>query len=275
MKYRPLLIALVSTGALLGGCKDKSAGGADAAKAAPTGTAATVGGEDVSRSVYEFYVKNSTGKASSELTPEQRGELLDQLIGLEVAAQAAEKAGMDKETDVASRLYLTRLNVLADVAVRKKLGDQQRPSDQELRAEYETQVAALPQVEYKARHILVATEPFAQSLIEKIQKGADFAAIARKESMDNKEKAGELDWMSPGANTEFGKALAGLKKGEITAKPVKTQYGYHVIQLEDTRPVSPPEFDTVRERLAGIVQQKKVQAYVDELKKASKIEKKI
>lgn len=166
--------------------------------------------------------------------------------------------------------------MLANAEVAKKFGDY-RPTEQELRAEYETQVAAMPNVEYHARHILVATEPFAQSLIDKIKGGASFEDIAKKESMDNsKASGGDLGWFTPARMVpEFSKAVAELKKGQMTDKPVKTECGYHIIKLEDTRPTSPPDFDQVKERLGPMVQQKKVQAYVNELKKDMKIEKKL
>lgn len=277
MNYRfLLLIALLGAGVCLSACDRKagSTGNATTAKST-SGPAAIVGDGSVSKELFEFYARNRTNKASSELKPEQRQQLLDQLIGLQVAAQQAQKDGLDRDADIAARLELTRLNVLAESQVAKKLGGKQ-PTEQELRAEYETQVAALPQLEYHARHILVATEPFAQSLIDKIQKGDDFAAIARKESMDAKENGGDLGWVNPTRMVpEFSKALTSLKKGEMTPAPVKSEFGYHIIRLEDTRPVSPPEYDAVKDRLPGLVQQRKAQAYVDELKKTTKIEKKI
>lgn len=279
MNYRFPALTLLAVSMLLAACnqQNKSAAAADSKETAPSsGPVAVVNGKEISSELFEFYAKNRTGKPFKDLKPEQKTELLDQLIGLEVVAQTAAKSGLDKQTDTVSRLELTRLNVMADVEVAKKFADY-RPSEQELRAEYETQVRAMPGLEYHARHILVATEPFAQSLIDKIKAGGNFEDIARKESMDNsKERGGDLGWFSPARMVpEFSKAVGELKKGQITEKPVKTEFGYHIIKLEDTRPVSPPDFDQVKDRLAPMVQQKKVQAYVEELKKGMKIEKKI
>ncbi len=284
MTYRPLALTVLTVALALTACNSQKtdapgapgAAAKDSKTALPSGPVATVNGEAISSELFEFYAKNRAGRAVADLKPEQRQELLDQLIGLEVAAQAAAQHGLDKQPDTISRLALTRLNVLADAEVAKKFADY-RPTEQELRAEYETQIAAMPGTEYKARHILVATEPFAQTLIDKLKAGGNFEEIAKKESMDSsKERGGDLGWFNPARMVpEFSKALAAMKKGEITSKPVKSEFGYHVIKLEDTRPVSPPDFDQVKERLAPVVQQKKVQAYVEELKKGMKVEKKI
>lgn len=237
-----------------------------------TKAVATIDGKPISSEFFEFYAKSRAGKSVSELNDEQKKALMDEIVRLELTAQTAVKAGLDKKPETSSQLELQRLTVLADAAFKNHL-DGKTPTEQELRAEYETQVAAMPKLEYRARHILVATEPFAQNVIEKLNKGADFADLARKESMDAKETGGELGWFSPNRMVpEFASAVVALKKGEITKKPVQTQYGWHVIQLEETREVSPPDFEQVKERLATLIQQKKLQSYVDELKKTAKIE---
>jgi peptidyl-prolyl cis-trans isomerase C len=242
---------------------------------ATSGTAvATVDGKPISSELLDAFSQARARKPASELTAEQRKELLDQLINLQVTADAALKAGLDKQPATAARVEISRLNVLADAALEDHIKGME-PTEQELRAEYETQVAAMPKLEYRARHILVATEVFAQNIIDKLRKGADFGEIARKESMDSKENGGELGWFSPARMVpEFSAAVTSLKKGEITQKPVKTQYGWHVIQLEDTREVATPDYEEVKSRLGQIVRNKKLQAYLDELKKTAKIEEK-
>ncbi|HEY4646107.1 MAG TPA: peptidylprolyl isomerase [Steroidobacteraceae bacterium] len=271
MKHFVLTLALALGIAGMTACqKSDSAGEKPASEQSKP--VATIDGEVVTTEFFEFYAKTRSGKPSSELTEEQRKNLLDEIVRLELAAQTAVKNGLDQKPETASQLELQRLSVLADAAFKNHL-DGKAPTEQELRAEYETQVAAMPKLEYRARHILVATEPFAQSIIDKLRTGADFAELARKESMDAKESGGDLGWFSPGRMVpEFANAVVALKKGETTQKPVQTQYGWHVIQLQETREVSPPDFDQVKERLGNLVQQKKVQAYVDELKKTAKIE---
>jgi peptidyl-prolyl cis-trans isomerase C len=254
-------------------CQQKTAAPAAAPTSAP---AVIVNGKPISTETFDFYVKNRANRASADLTADQKQQLLDELIRIELAAQQATKDGLDKQPDVANRLALTHDNVLAEATFQNFLKGK-TPTEQELRAEYETQVAALGKTEYRARHILVATESYAQSIIDKLQKGADFASIAQKESMDtSKAQGGEIGWFTPEKMVPaFSQAVAALKKGEITAKPVQTQYGWHVIQLEDTRDVSVPDFEQAKSQLGQIVQQKKLQAYIDELKKTATIEKKI
>ncbi|HEY8508703.1 MAG TPA: peptidylprolyl isomerase [Steroidobacteraceae bacterium] len=235
---------------------------------------ATVNGTPLSNQYFEFYVKTVTGKTPAELQPEQRDQVLDNLIRAYVVADQARKDGVDKEPDTAALLELSRVNVLQQAASAHYLKDKQ-PTEQELRAEYETQVAALPQQEYHARHILVATEQFAQKLVKELERGTNFADLARRESMDtSKENGGDLGWFTPDRMVKpFADAVVALKPGEFTRTPVQTQFGWHVIKLEETRDVAPPPFDQVRQRLEQLVQAKKFKAYTDELMKNARIEK--
>jgi peptidyl-prolyl cis-trans isomerase C len=237
---------------------------------------ATVNGTPIARSVFEFYVKGVTGKPVSELTAEQRNFALDNLIRGQVTAQQAVKDGVPKDTDTAAMLELERLNVLQQAMSERYLKDK-KPTDQDLHAEYDTQVALLPKTEYRARHILVATSAFAQQLIDRLNKGADFADLAKKESMDSsKSNGGELGWFTPDHMVKpFSEAVIALKKGDVTQAPVQTQYGWHVIQLEETRDTPLPPFEQVKDRLNNLVMQKKFKAYQDDLMKTAKVEKKL
>jgi peptidyl-prolyl cis-trans isomerase C len=133
----------------------------------------------------------------------------------------------------------------------------------------------MDKTEYHARHILVATKEKADQLIKKIKAGAKFEDVAKAESTDNsKTNGGDLGWFTLSRMVKpFADAVKGLKKGEMTPEPVQTQYGYHIIKLEDTRDVAPPPFDQVKAQVAKGVMQKKLAAYVDDLKKSAKIEK--
>jgi len=135
----------------------------------------------------------------------------------------------------------------------------------------------MPKTEYHARHILVATEQFAQKLIDQLDKGGKFEELAKKESMDpSKDNGGDLGWFTPDRMVPpFSQAVVGLTKGGYTKKPVQTQYGWHVIRLDETRDVAPPPFDSVKDRLGQIVEAKKFKSYTDELAKTAKIEKKL
>jgi peptidyl-prolyl cis-trans isomerase C len=272
-----LRIVLLSSVFAVAACQQKGSenAGKAPAPAADKAPVATVNGEPIGRELFEFYVKNLAGKPVSELTPEQRSQALDNLIRGKLVAQQAEKDGLLKENDTASLVELSRLNVLEQAVSERYLKDK-KPTEQDLRAEYETQVASLPRLEYHARHILVATAPFAEKLIGQLDKGANFAELAKRESMDgSREQGGDLNWVSPDRMVKpFAEALVALKPGQYTRTPVKTQFGWHVIKLEDTRDVAAPPFDQVRQRLEQMVQAKKFKSYTDELLKTAKVEKK-
>jgi peptidyl-prolyl cis-trans isomerase C len=203
-----------------------------------------------------------------------RATALDNLIRAKLVGEEAVKEGLDKNGDTAYLLQLSRLNVLEQAVSDKYLKDR-KPTEQELRAEYETQIGTMPKQEYHARHILVATEPFAQKIVDRLNKGEKFEDIAKRDSMDSsKTNGGDLGWFTPDRMLpEFSGAVMALKPGEYTKKPVQTQYGWHVIQLVDTRDLAAPQFDQVKQRLEQVVQAKKFRSYMDELMRTAKIEK--
>jgi peptidyl-prolyl cis-trans isomerase C len=200
--------------------------------------------------------------------------LLDNLIRGEVIAQQALKDGLDKTGDTASLLALSRLQILEQAGAEQYLKDK-KPTDTERQAEYDSQVAAMPKTQYHARHILVATQDAAQKVIDQLKKGAKFEDLAKKESTDSsKEQGGDLGWFSPANMVKpFADAVAALKKGEYTQTPVQSQYGWHVIQLLDTRETPVPPLDQVKDRVDQLVQNKKFKAYQDELLKTAKVDK--
>jgi peptidyl-prolyl cis-trans isomerase C len=270
MNYARILI-LASVLTALAACQPKGAATTAAADTSPA--LATVNGTPITQNFFDFYIKAIAGKKPSDLTPEQQSVALDNLIRAQLVAQQADKDGVEKTADTEDLLALTRLNVLQQTMEERYLKDK-KPTEQELRAEYENQVAALPKLEYHARHILVATEPFAQGVVQSLEKGAKFEDVAKKESMDSsKDNGGDLGWFTPDRMvTQFASAVTSLKPGEYTHKPVQTQYGWHVIQLIDTRPLSPPPFDQVKQRLEQVVQAKKFKTYTDDLISKAKID---
>jgi peptidyl-prolyl cis-trans isomerase C len=169
-----------------------------------------------------------------------------------------------------------RLEVLQRAVQANYLKDK-TPTEAELRAEYETQVAQMPKTEYRARHILVQTEEFAKVAIDRINKGAKFDDIARRDSLDgSKERGGDLGWFTPQTMVKpFADAVMTLKKGQMTQTPVQSQFGWHVIKLEDSRDVQPPPFEQVKDQLGNVVLAKKFKTYADDLKKTAKIENKL
>jgi peptidyl-prolyl cis-trans isomerase C len=259
----------------LAGCQPKTGG--SAAGAPNSGPpVATVDGQPIGRDTYEFYVKGVAGKTSAELSADQRDQALENLVRAQVIAEQAEKDGLTKNPDTAALLELSRLNVLQQALSEKYLKDK-KATDQEMRAEYETQVSAMSRTEYHARHILVATSAFADKVVKDLEKGAKFEDVAKRESMDSsKDNGGDLGWFTPDRMVKpFADAVIALKAGEYTHAPVQTQYGWHIIKLEETRDLSPPPFDSVKQRLEQVVQTKKFKEYVDGLMKTAKVEKKL
>jgi peptidyl-prolyl cis-trans isomerase C len=236
---------------------------------------ATVNGVVLSRELFEFFVKSGSGKASADLTAEQRTQALDTLVRAELVAQQATKDGVDKLGDAPQQLALMRLQVLEQAAATNFLKDR-KATDAETKAEYESVVTAMPKSEFHAHHILLKSKEEADAVMAKLKKGAKFEALASAQSADPGSKAngGDLGWFSPsGMVKEFSAALATLKKGQTTTEPVKSEFGWHIIRLDDTRETAPPAFDTVKDRLAQRVEAKKFKTYEEDLLKAAKIDK--
>ena len=232
---------------------------------------AIVDGTPISRDAYDDYLKGLLrGKPVTDVTAEEKNQVLDQMINMQLIAAQAEKDGMEKDPDVATRVALLRTQILADAAAQKYVKNNE-PSDQELHAAYD---AATDKTEYHASHILVPTKEKAVLLIKKIKGGAKFEDVAKAEFTDNsKANGGDLGWFTTARMVKpFGDAVKALKKGEVTPEPVQTQYGWHIIRLDDTRD-SP--FDTLKPQLSSALMQKKFQAYIEDLKKNAKIEKKL
>lgn len=271
-KHAFLLVSL--GGALaLAACQPK--GSTSVASASPP--VAVVNGTPISRVLYDYYLRQvSGGRSPSDLTAEQRSTALDSLIRAQVVAEQAQKDGAAKDPDTLNLLALSRLNVLEQVVSAQYIKGR-KPTEAQLHAEYEKQIAAMPKTEYHARHILVATEPFANLIIQQLEKGANFADLAKQDSMDSsKTNGGDIGWFTPDHMVKpFADAVEALKPGEFTHKPVHTQYGWHIIQLEDERPVVPPSYDSVHQRLIQLVEDQEFTAYVDGLVKQAKIQKKL
>jgi peptidyl-prolyl cis-trans isomerase C len=218
---------------------------------------------------FDAFVKAAARKTTAELTPEELKEAVNQYIGMRVASEAASKAGLEKDAEVKSQLDLSRMNVLSETFLARFLKDNP-VTDADIQAEYDAQVAGIPP-EYSARHILVDDKALAEAIIQKLQAGGDFAALAKQYSKDGSARnGGDLGWFNPQSMVQpFAEAVVKLEKGAITTTPVQTQFGWHVIKLEDTRAAQLPPLEQVKDRVRQLVQRKKVAAHLDELKKAS------
>ena len=271
MNHRHLLAVFVACPLLLAGACDKGASpGAEAPE-----VIATVNGKDISKSEFEQHVADITRQSGREVPAEDRGKLLDQFIDLQLIAEAGEKAGITKEQAVEDQIAMARLKVVADAWARKYL-DGHPVTDAELRPEYDAQVAAIPR-EYHARHILVEDKATADALIENLKGGADFAALASEKSKDTSAKnGGDLGWFSLDRMVKpFSDAVAKLEPGQTTDEAVQSQFGWHVIKLEDSRAQQAPAFEEVKDRVETILRNKRLRTYLDELRMHAKIEKKI
>lgn len=247
----------------------------DAAPAAAAGpAAATVNGVAIPQARVDSFVKQGAASGRPD-TPEVRKAIIDGLALQMLAAEAALKKGLDKTPEVADQLEGVRQSVLANAYVEDFIKTHPA-TDEALKAEYERIKAGMTGTEYKARHILVDKEAEARDIIAKLKKdpGA-FAKLAAEKSKDpgSKARGGDLGWFDARRMVpEFGAALAKMEKGQISPAPVKTQFGYHVIQLEDTRAIEPPPFDAVKANLSQQLQQQTVKKELDELKAKAKIE---
>ncbi len=276
MKIRYLVPFAALT--LLAACKQKPADVAPAAAAAAApAPVATVDGKVISADLLETYVKTAAGRQLSELSPEQRTEAVDALVRMHLLAGVADKQGLTKDKNTAALVELSRLEVLQR-SVTGNYVKGKEPTEQEMRAEYDAQIAAAPRTEFRVRHILVQSEELANQLVGRLKKGERFDKLAAQESADQQSTArgGDLGWGSPGSALppQFISALLGLKKGAYTAVPVQTQFGFHILKVDDTREATMPTFEQVKERLVQIVLTKKVKAYTDELLKTAKVERK-
>ncbi len=243
----------------------------------PVPAVAVVNGTPIPRTDYDAFLKNLLqGKPATDLTADQKNQVLDELITMQLVSAQALKDGLEKEPDVAANLEVMRMRILADAESQKFLKGKE-PTDAQLHAEYDSAIASMDKNEYHAEHILVPTKDKADQLIKKIKAGAKFEDVAKAESTDNsKASGGDLGWFTLQRMVKpFGDAVKTLKKGEMTQEPVQTQFGWHIIKLVDTRDVAPPPFDQVKAQVAKAVIQKELVAYVNDLKKNAKIEKKL
>ena len=213
-------------------------------------------------------------KAGRPVTPEMEGQLREEVIAREVFMQEAEKQGIATSDEFKTQMELARQTLM----IRELFANYQKANpvtDADLKAEYDKFAAANGGKEYKARHILVEKEADAQAIIASLKKGGKFEDIAKKQSKDpgSGSKGGDLDWANPSSYVpEFTEALLKLKKGQTTDTPVKSQFGYHVIRVDDIRSAQLPAFEEVKPQIAQQMQQQKLAAFQEELRKKAKVE---
>ena len=213
-------------------------------------------------------------KSGRPVTPEMQGQLRDEVIMREVFMQEAQKRGLDVTDDFRSQMELARQSLL----IRELFNDYQQKNpvtDADAKAEYDKFAAANGGKEYKARHILVEKEAEAKAIIASLKKGGKFEEIAKKSSKDPGSGAngGDLDWAAANSYVkEFSDAMVALEKGKTTEVPVKSQFGYHIIRLDDTREAQLPKFDEVKPQITQQLTQQKLAKFQQDLRAKAKVE---
>ncbi len=261
-KNIPLLL-FVLAGSLTGG----------ASNAQSANPVAKVNGVAIPQSRLELLLKANAAQGQPD-NPDVRNRMRDALISREVISQEATKKGLDKTTEVAAQLDLQRQEALVNAFVQDYIKNNP-VSEDALKKEYERQKAQIGDKEYKARHILVKEEAEAKQIIAQLKKGAIFEKLAAEKSEDqgSKGQGGDLDWSAPGRYVPpFAEALKKLKKGQLTDAPVQTQFGWHVIRLEDERPFKTPSYEEVKSQLQQNLQRQAIDKVVAELRAKAKVE---
>ena len=243
------------------------------APAAMAQNVAVVNGKPVPKSRVEA-LEQQVIRSGRQVTPEMQGQLRDEVIAREIFMQEAMARGLDGTEDFKSQIELAKQSIL----IRELFTDFQKKNpvtDEEAKAEYDRFAGANSGKEYKARHILVEKEDQAKSIIAQLKKGAKFEDLAKKFSKDpgSGAKGGDLDWANPSSYVkEFTEALVALGKGKFTETPVKSQFGYHIIRLDDTRQAQLPKFEDVKPQIMQQLQQQKMMKFQETLRGKAKIE---
>lgn len=271
MKLKLIPLILAGT-ALLHGCTQEKA--QEAAPATPTvskeDAVASVNGTYIGKKTLETLEKEISERSQGQSFPKE--QLLEELIQRELLIQLAVQKQLDKSPEVMERLATIRNSLLSQAALQDYL--KSNPvSDEEIKAEYDSKMANAGN-EYKASHILVKTEDEAKKLIAELEKGGNFAELAKKNSIDPMgSEGGDLGWFTADRMVPpFSEAVVALENGKYTKQPVQTQFGWHVIFREDSRAVTPPPFDAVKEQLRPMLQRQKAQAMIENMRKSAKVE---
>lgn len=231
---------------------------------------ATVNGSPIYQSQQDQLMRQGIAQGAPD-SAETRKVILDELISREVARQDAVKQGLEKRPEVKQQIEQASHSILINAFMQEFIKTH-TPTQDQLKAEYDKVKAQIGDKQYEVRHILVKTEKEAKDIIAQLNKGAKFEKLASK-SLDKNSavRGGDLGFNPPSAFVPpFAKALAALKKGETTKTPVQTQFGWHVIRVEDIKPA--PSFEEVKKNLAPRVQQEELRKYIEDLRAKSKIE---
>lgn len=235
---------------------------------------ATINGINITEWTLNRYAKQR-GLPPEIPKGQQRETLIEELINRELIYQNAVSIGVDKTPAIQAEVNHQRVNIIASSMLNRS-SDRFAVSEADLKKEFELRKGELGGKEFKARHILLEKEADAKTVIAELDKGADFTKLAGERSKGpSAVSGGDLGWFQPAQMVKpFSEAAAKLKKGKYTTSPVKTQFGWHVILLEDTRAVNPPKFEDIKEQIRVGLQNKVIESYIGDLRKDAKIERK-
>ncbi len=230
-------------------------------------TIATINGMKIDRSVLEVYTESRTQRPMSQLAEQDRQKFVSELVDLYVLSTQPGAVELRQDQRIAAQIELQERAIVAQAFATKYIAAN-AATDDEILAEYDVQVKGTPPLQFKARHILVASQGEAIELITKLDSGSDFVALATEFSTGPSAKdGGALPWFSPSQMVKpFSDAVALLEDGKYTSAPVQTEFGWHVILREETRANEPPPLESIREDIKQNVAQRKFQAYLQQLR---------
>lgn len=264
-----LLLAL-----MLGGCAETEQPASETAEANPFGeaTVATINGSPIYATFFDAYATARLQQPAEDLSDDDRDLLLEELIQFHLLAGAAIDEGLPQELDFAIEQEIQRLQMLSRAMATRYL-DENPPTSIELQDAYEQNIDQLSGVQYKARHILVDQEAEAAAIIGELEAGADFAQLAMERSTGpSGPNGGDLGWFSADTMVApFSNAVVAMEVGTYSQQPVQTRFGWHVILLEDTEDRAPPGLEAVRADITSVVEQQKVEAFLNSLREAAEI----
>jgi peptidyl-prolyl cis-trans isomerase C len=233
---------------------------------------ATINGHPLPEALFRYYVLTARQKNADELTPEERNMVLEELIGVSLLSEKAQERGLLDSRTVAAQLELNRLQITARLAASDYL-EKNPATDEEIKKVYEDNLPRLSGNEYKARHILVETEDEAKAVIEQLRRGKDFVDLAKQHANGpTGPNGGDLGWFSVDSMIKpVIEAVSSMKVGTYSTQPVKSDAGYHVLFLEETRPRVAPTLDSMRDEIVNAIQRNKLEAYIKTLRDAATV----
>lgn len=266
---------LVSKADAQGAAESKSAASGKSLKQVvkPDTVYATVEGESITGKQVLVFVQKLPPQLQAAPADKLLELIVNQMVNDRLVAKAAADEKLDAQPDVAKRIQEAKEQVIRDAFVEKQLAG--KVTDATVKAKYDELIKAMPaQDEVRASHILVKDEATAKDVLAQLSKGGDFAALAKKYSIDpTKENGGDLGYfVRPAMVKEFGDAVFAMKKGEVSKTPIKTQFGYHIVKIVDRRPQEKPKFDQVKDQIKGQLTDELIRNVVKTLRDKAKVE---